>query len=271
MYKLHPYLQADIKYTINNVKCNYRYMNLLKNKKKGTKKQIQSGGVIFGNNKYKFDFKEDIQDDIIIIFIGNKENCITAIIYKDNPDVIELQSFGYYKSCNIYKNLERKEGTIQMMNIFIDYIKQKYINIRKIILTDNSSIKCNNENYKKNIQLYNLYLFKYGCGYYEKHFNFTLIDDLPKHKMNLDKYKTITLNKQNILQFLLNLFNNDNLIIQKDIENFSSQIIDGEYAYKFILRFTDLSLCYIFNEFLDYLMTENKLYKLYGSIYEKKI
>ena len=89
-----------------------------------------------------------------------------------------------------------------MMNTFIKYIKQnqKYANINKIVLTDNTYIECNAPQsiYKKRLSLYNLYLFKYGCGYYEKNFNFKLINDEIKHKLNLEKYKTITIDKEKV-------------------------------------------------------------------------
>lgn len=268
---LHPYLQADLKYTITNPKCNFRYMNLLN--KKRTK--VQKGGEIFGNGKYVFDFQENDLEDMTIIFVGNKENCITGIINYEEPTVIDLNGFSYYKSCNITKDLERKTGTIEMMNTFIKYIKQnqKYANINKIVLTDNTYIECNAPQsiYKKRLSLYNLYLFKYGCGYYEKNFNFKLIDDGIKHKLNLEKYKIITIDKEKVYQFLLKIFNKPIEEITNDIDEFMNLITYNELAYKFIRNFNKFKLCYILNEFLDYIITENKLYKLQGSSYQKNI
>ena len=276
---LHPYLQADLKYTISNPKCNFRYMNLLN--KKRTK--VQKGGEFFGNGKYVFDFQENDLDDMTIFFVGNKENCITGIINYEEPDVVDLNGFSYYKSCNITKDLERKTGTIEMMNTFIKYIKQKHSNINKIVLTDNTEIECYSPIYKKRLQLYNLYLFKYGCGYYEKYFNFKLIDDgnNVKHNLNQAKYKTITIDKEKVYQFLLKIFDkpnekltNDeitNYEITNDIDEFMNLITNNELAYKFIKQFDKFKLCYILNEFLDYIITENKLYKLHGSSYQKTI
>jgi hypothetical protein len=271
MSHIHPYIQADLKYTITNPKCNFRYKNLL------TKKKIhsQKGGEIFGSGKYKFDFQENDLGDMKLIFIGNKENCITALIKDDEPNIVDLNGFSYYKSCNFTKDLEKKSGSQQMMNTFIKYIKEKYKNVNTIILSDNSHIVCSNKafkDYKKRLPLYNLYLFKYGCGYYEKNFNFTLVDDGVKHKLNLEKYKTITLNKDKIYTFLLNIFDITNQLIMNDIEEFMNLISDNELAYKFIKHYDNskVELCYILNEFLDYIMTENKLYKLYGSTYQNK-
>lgn len=271
MSHIHPYIQADIKYTITNPKCNFRYKNLL------TKKKIynQKGGEIFGSGKYKFDFQENDLGDIKLIFIGNKENCINALIKDDEPNIVDLNGFSYYKSCNFTKDLERKTGSQQMMNTFIKYIKEKYTTVNTIILSDNSHIICSNKafkDYKKRLPLYNLYLFKYGSGYYEKNFNFTLIDDGIKHKLNLEKYKTIILNKDKIYQFLINIFDKTNPLIMNDIEEFMNLITDNELAYKFIKHYDSnkVELCYILNEFLDYIITENKLYKLYGSTYQYK-
>ena len=57
-----------------------------------------------------------------------------------------------------------------------------------------------------------------------------------------------------------------------DIKEFMNLITDNELAYKFIKHYDSdkVELCYILNEFLDYIMTENKLYKLYGSTYQYK-
>jgi len=271
MSHIHPYIQADLKYTITNPKCNFRYKNLLTKKKI----HIQKGGEIFGSGKYKFDFQENDLGDMKLIFIGNKENCITALIKDDEPNIVDLNGFSYYKSCNFTKDLERKSGSQQMMNTFIKYIKEKYKNVNTIILSDNSHIVCSNKafkDYKKRLPLYNLYLFKYGCGYYEKNFNFTLVDDGVKHKFNLEKYKTITLDKDKIYTFLLTIFDKTNPLIMNDIEEFMNLITDNKLAYKFIKHYDSakVELCYILNEFLDYIMTENKLYKLYGSTYQNK-
>ena len=280
MSRLHPYLQADLKYTINNSKCNFRYYDIVNkyniNNKSRCKTKKQSGGFIFGNGKYKFDFVENDLGDIIMIFIGNKENCLTAIIKEAEPNIVDLNGFSYYKSCNITKDLERNIGTKKMLEVFIDYIKSKYKNIEKIILSDNTEITCDNKNYRSRLPLYNLYLFKYGCGYYEKYFDFTLADDnaKKKHLMNLEKYKLIKCNKKDIYDFLLKIFGNNEKKsddVLADIEEFIDEIKEDELVYKFITGFNKFKLCHILIEFLDYIMTENKLYKLYGSVYEKNI
>lgn len=256
-------MQADLKYTIRNPKCNFRYINLLT--KKNT--YIQKGGTIFGTGKYKFDFQENDLGDMQIIFIGNKENCITGLIKIEEPNVLDVNGFSYFRSCNITKDLERKTGTIQMMNTFIKYIKEHYPNITKIILADNTYFDCNK--YNSRLNLYNLYLFKYGCGYYEKYFNFILADGAVKHKLNLEKYKTITIDKEQIYQHLLTIFNKQEPNIITDINEFMSFLIDNELVYKFVKRFHNDDLCYIFKEFLDFIMTEHKLFQLNGSVYYK--
>ena len=291
MSRLHPYLQADLKYTINNSKCNFRYYDIVNkyniNNKSRCKTKKQSGGFIFGNGKYKFDFVENDLGDIIMVFIGNKENCLTAIIKEEEPNIVDLNGFSYYKSCNITKDLERNIGTKKMLEVFIDYIKSKYKNIEKIILSDNTEITCNNKNYISRLPLYNLYLFKYGYGYYEKYLNFKLVDDntKQKHLMNLEKYKLIKCNKKDIYDFLLKIFGNNEKKsddVLADIEEFIGEInndkgargaeaLADELVYKFITGFNKFKLCHILIEFLDYIMTENKLYKLYGSVYEKYI
>ena len=41
MSHIHPYTQADLKYTITNPKCNFRYKNLLTKKKYIHKKAVK--------------------------------------------------------------------------------------------------------------------------------------------------------------------------------------------------------------------------------------
>ena len=53
MSHIHPYIQVDIKYTITNPKCNFRYQNLLTKKKIHTQKgRCYISGVPFSFNRY---------------------------------------------------------------------------------------------------------------------------------------------------------------------------------------------------------------------------
>ena len=177
----HPYCKADDK----NLHYPFKYMNFTNPKKWHLVEQYGGKHITRGNDT--FDFQINYLDDnpsnnqnnedyinipqksksyMTKIFIGsiNHRDCLTGMIYSENPNEILLESFGYYKECSINEKLERKQGSENMMEAFIDYLKTEFPNVRRIVLDDKSSFFCG----KEKIPTYPYYLFKYGSSYYEK-------------------------------------------------------------------------------------------------------
>ncbi len=197
----HPYIDAYESHISNyyctNLKTTYIYRKFI----------IETNGPTIKYLTKEYDFllrkvNDTEEDSYIFIFMGNKNKCVKAVILIDKitkklKNVVDVQIFGHYEECNKIQDYE--EG---VLHCFIDFIKKKYKNIKKIYLTDNCIIKfCNNtgktnkdfytEFYKNrynglNIpykisgqiiyknQLSLLYFFKYRSFYYTDKYGFKM-------------------------------------------------------------------------------------------------
>ena len=206
---------------INNFRPDFtdyhRYFNLIggKNKKKRTyknntqirnKKRSLKGGVIYGKGVYRFDFKVDVTEDETRIFIGNKIDCFLGSIMIEDETELIIQGFAFNKYCNVEKNLDPGKGTKIMFNTIIDFIKENYQRVKKVVLTDNAITYCYSEIIKERIRirLYYLYLLKYGKGYYMQNFGFKIFhnDDIITHKDNIRNYLVFVLNYEDFKKYL---------------------------------------------------------------------
>lgn len=290
---LHPYYKAYLKCKNGNISILYRE---LRNRK------IKGGGSITNQindfiitQRYLPNYDDiNIFTKNIEIFVGGTDQCLHAIInyenkvnnnnnfYKNDKNVAILEYFGYSKRCNIHKDLEKTTGTQRMMNSFFKYIKKHHPDIKYIKLQDETNIDCNDVK----INLYQLYILKYGKSYYEKHFNFNIStednnkDNIKKYYENIELAKIITIDKNEIKKHLLNIYKNmneikdtikNNYITLKIIDNFLSDIKDGELVRTFLLRYkpTD-EFCNIFKDFIEFIFTK-KLNRISTLIYVKQI
>lgn len=268
MNHLHSYIQADLKYNF-----------MSENKKKWStqflKPRTQKGGVVFGNgnnNRNKFDIKTDKEYDAKRIFIGDikRDVCMIGVIYTSNKTELILQTFNYYKKCNITNDLERGTGVRKMMKTYIKYIKQKYRKVKKIILTDEATFPCIDKLTDKltDIPLYSYYLFKHGVPYYVLHHNFTFIDkeDEADHTLNLQSLPNIKLNYSNFEKY----GSFKNTVIPEEVNS----IINPEqeiYSYteikKIILDLAEFGYCQILKLLLLHIFINNTLLDLKGTTY----
>lgn len=188
-------------YTKKRIKTNN---NLLKRNK--TLKQ--NGGEIYGQGKYKFDFKIDKDEHETRIFIGNRHNCFLGSIFNDRPNILIIQGFNFHKECNIEKNMDTGKDTKIMFNTIVDYIKETYKTVSRIELTDKTELKCysNILGLELNIDLYYLYHLKYGKGYYLRNFGFKIdnkANDINIQKKNILKYLNFELYFKEFNQFII--------------------------------------------------------------------
>lgn len=251
---IHPYKQAYNKVFSKNVKS--KYLNFLLNSSK-------SGGGLRIND---FDFDTTKEDGDIHIFIGNKHQCLLGIIYYDNPHKLLLDNFSYYKKCNITETLERKSGTKRMMLSFIKYVAETEPSVDAIELSDTSSFQCGDNK----ISNYKTYLFKYGKGYYEYNYGFTLLNKLEHniHIQNIEISSNIKINKEKFKTYIQNLNLGENIINQDYINEFISHLTDNILVSEFLHKYRIKSnLCDVFKLWIEFLFTEYKLNPLFGSIY----
>jgi len=266
---MHPYISADTKF---NIFSKYKYHHFLKPNYNGN----QYGGIYYTRGSNTFDMRIDNNDNNdndkkTTIFIGNRKQKVCLIGTIENYDEVLLQSFGYYKECSISENLERKTGVINMMNAFIDFLKDKFPNIKKIILQDYSSFECSKET---KIQTYLYYLLKYGSSYYEKIHGFQLKNELKKneHLDNIKKTRNIKL--KNIPEFIEFIQKNDiyKKINMEVLNKFIIKINNFNTINDFInnIKFNDEE-CKILNYLLEYLKQKYNIQSLHSAEYEKNI
>ena len=288
MSRLHPYMRAYLKTNGKFRKILKHYGDLKFNKGKGKpniisnpKSQI-AGGIIEVDN---FIFEENIDedDDRIQIFVGDQNECVLAFIDKLNPNTVWLEYFKYHQYCNIDKNLIHGEGTFKMMSAFIKYIKQNHPEVKTIKLSDKAEFIC----HTTNINLYKLYMLKYGKSFYEQRFEFILDtfentnkpELIESHYKNIANSKHIKIDKAFIIEEFNKLLQNIKTLYKpyltaELINEFTSKLENDEFVRDFLMRFKiPDNQCAIFEDFLDIIFNNylDTLIISIGGIYSKNL
>ena len=205
----------------------------------------QSGGL---KSEFKFDFREDYNNvtHTIDVFIGDRKECILINIEEDNKKIAHIQNFHYPKK------LPRISGTRILMKTALEYIYLEK-GIKKVTLTDKSD----------KIQLFILYLFKYGESYYQKNFGFKYLNKM--HRMYQAKNMKIReqhfINKKKVKKELLQYF------AKEKVERFLEFIKNGELIAEFVKNFTcPEKLFDIYFAFLKYEFKDKKYNNLFGEV-----
>ena len=205
----------------------------------------QAGGL---KPEFKFHFREDYNNvtHTIDVFIGDRKECILITIEEDNKKVAHIQNFHYHKK------LPRISGTIILMKTALEYISLEK-GIKKVTLTDKSD----------KIQLFILYLFKYGESYYQKNFGFKYLNKM--HRMyqaeNMKIREKHFINKKKVKKELLQYF------AKEKVEIFLEFIKNGESIVEFVKNFTcPENLFDIYYAFLKYEYKDKKYNNLFGEV-----
>ena len=252
MKNLHiqSYIDAAISHTMTH-RRNFKGSYFLEQNKKTE--------TIFHNGK-EYDFLKkkfiDEKKKYIIIFIGNKINkCLKAEIkYNDltkkKNNYVNVEIFGYYETCKKNKN----DG---VMSLFINYIKNNYKKIKKIILTDNCKIKFKDN---KKCQINHYYFFKYGNFYYSDKYNF--VPQMKKKYLEIFEKNRENYNKNNNL-------NNDcinNIFSKRYLHNKEVRKIKKKLCkYNSVKIFLEK---YRFKDCYSFLIFFNLISKYYGNLYD---
>ena len=225
----------------NNKRNTHKNNNVLKGLKIMNRKRSLKGGVIYGKGKHRFDFMVDTDDNMTKIFIGNKINCFTGLIFPENESELIIQGFAFNKYCNVDQNLNSGKDTKIMFNTIINFIRENYQKVKKVILTDNAITYCYSEitKYRERIPLYYLYLLKYGKGYYMQNFGFKMSynEDSIKHKENLYKYINFILKYKLFYSVLTSESNKPYKGLIYELKRFFT--VDGKLKQE--LKFKDIS------------------------------
>jgi len=213
----------------------------------------QSGGKIFGS-EFKFDFREDYNNvtHTIDVFIGDRKEYILITIEEDNKKVAHIQNFNYHKK------LPRI-----LMKTALEYISLEK-GIKKVTLTDKAVFTHKSDK----IQLFILYLFKYGESYYQKNFGFKYLNKM--HRMyqaeNMKIREKHFINKKKVKKELLQYF------AKEKVERFLEFIEESQLISEFVKIFTcPNNLFDIYFAFLKYEYKDKKYNNLFGEVLYKKL
>lgn len=260
----------------NNKRQTLKNNNLLKKMKIGNRKRSLKGGVIYGKGKHRFDFMVDTDGSMTKIFIGNKINCFTGLIYPENKTELIIQGFAFNKYCNVEQNLNSGKDTKIMFNTIINFIRENYQKVKKIVLTDNAITYCYSEitKQRERIPLYYLYLLKYGKGYYMQNFDFKISYniDIIKHKENLHKYINFTLKYKLLYSFLTSESNKPYNGLIDELKRFFT--IEGKLKQELNFKVLSRQLkknkydCYFIYELIDYIKLKCKFRDLRYDTYQ---
>lgn len=139
--------------------------------------------------KYKlaciYKYKEDNTNKKVessTFYIGRTldEVCITIAVTHikrmfSDPTIASLILVKYYETCSENKGLKRGEGTVDMMNTAMSFVKQVCPFIRAFKLNDSSAKTCDNG---ATISLPTFYITQKGKTWYEEQFGAHLLEPL---------------------------------------------------------------------------------------------
>lgn len=147
--RITTYLNSPLGYKYKCVLI-YNYVDIPNNKLNGT--------FYIGNPKTK---AEEACVTISVIFPGNID------VRLADPSIASLILVKYYETCSENKELPHGEGTVDMINTSMSFVKQICPFIKEFKLNDASTKKCDNGTI---ISLPLFYLTQYEMTWYERRF-----------------------------------------------------------------------------------------------------
>ena len=199
--------------------------------------------IIFKN--FEFTVVGDILNDEINIYVGPEDDyCGHIEISMKLMSTAKLNTFAYGEDCNISGDLTRKDGTQILMDAIIKFLKKHCPYVKTIELFDASNLVCKDKrNTKKynlfeseGIPLYDIYISKYGRGYYEEKYGFRLKleESIHQHEKNVVAVNSIILFEDLISNFLE--YRKQLKAPQIDFSNFLDGIKFGETLAQYLSR-----------------------------------
>ena len=183
-----------------------------------------SNKIIINKNNIKiktenYEFQVTVEkmksgDEYFTIYNKKGEYCVRIKIDNDLKNDIYLQHLNFYESCATNKSLIKKTGTIEMLFVVLEYIKQQYGNDLKYFLEDDSKIYI--EDITLNLGI--IYILLYGETWYMKN-----IKAIPVSKEFLETLNIINdylvNNKDKLSSFFEFTFDNNNNLYENIISN----------------------------------------------------
>jgi len=217
--------------------------------------------IQYNNNTYIF---EEVMDkDHYILYSKDEVECVIIIIEK-NDKVAEIHGIGNNKLCLKETNTNIGSTLLKITLKMLEKYQTK-LKINKILLTDNSLKKCNNENIKLSIMLTLLtgdtWYGKYGfrpyddtlIQYYEN--NKKIMNTITLKDINLIKYLEMTSLDKNIIEKTKKFINKHQIMLVKD------------YLSRFLKEYD--KTCKYFYDFYFTLFIDLRLYDFHHRVFVK--
>lgn len=221
--------------------------------------------IEFNNNIYVFE-ESEIDDNYFILYSidENPNDCVTVIISKEDKTA-EIHGIGNINNCIRYTN--ENIGSL-LLKITIKMLEKyhKQLNIKKIILTDNSIKKCKKVDIILSIFLILLtgdtWYGKYGFEPQDK----TLRD---KYKKNKEIMSKLTISDIDLIKYIK--LTKDDTIIKNTIKiiNKNPQMLLKNYLQNFMKTYDNM--CKYFYKFYKILFNDIGLYNFYQLSFTKKL
>jgi hypothetical protein len=237
--------------------------------------------VIYNNREYVFD--EAMDKNYYILYSKDEFECVAIIIDLENK-IAEIHGIGNYTSCLDDINTNIGSTLLKITLKMIKKYKDK-LDIKKILITDNSLKKCN----YKNIELAPMLTLltgdtwygniKYNCPRNKNHTDFCLYGNIKygfkpadytliKYYENNKKImNTFTLKDINLIKYL-EMSKLDKKIIEKSkefIEKHQSLLVK-DYLSKFLKEYD--KTCEYFCDFYEQLYIDLGLYNFHHRTFE---
>lgn len=216
--------------------------------------------VIYNDHEYVFN--EAMDKNYYILYSKDEFECVNIIIDLENK-IAEIHGIGNYTSCLDDVNTNIGSTLLKITLKMIKKYKDK-LDIKKILITDNSLKKCNN----KNIELAPMLTLITGDTWYGK-YGFKPTDErlIKKYENNKKIMNTLTLKDINLIKYLL-MSKLDEKVIEKSkefIEKHQSVLVK-DYLSKFLKEYD--KTCEYFYDFYELLSDDLGLYNFHRRTFE---
>ena len=216
-------------------------------------------------NEHKYVFEEAMDKNYYVLYSKDEFECVAVVIDIENK-IAEIHGIGNYKSCLDDINTNVGSTLLKITLKMLQKYKDK-LDIEKILLTDNSLKKCNNENIKLSTMLTlltgNTWYGKYGFTPNDERFKI-------KYKSNKKIMNTITLKDIDLIKYL-KMTKLDEKVIEKSeqyIKKHQSLLVK-DYLTKFLKEYD--KTCEYFYDFYEQLFDDLGLYNFHRQIFELAI
>jgi hypothetical protein len=229
--------------------------------------------IKYEDKNYTFE-EFNIDDNYYVLYSSDELECISILIDK-KKQIAELHGIDNYKTCINTTRSNQKVGSILLILTIKMLIKYKdKLNIKKIILVDNSIKICNTFNIDLPMMLILLNgNTLYGNTWYGK-YGFRPVDITTyeldtiknaKYENNIKIMNTMTISKANILNYI-KLTNKKSLIIdvEKLLLNHPNYLL-RDFINSLLHNYD--KTCKYFNLFYKQLFDDIGLYNFHGSIF----